>query len=571
MMKALTRILAALMLATLTSCGKSEAQTPRKTEPELKILSFFIKEYPGAEVVIDDDAHTVTARLAYGAYPGKAHIKFTVNDGVTAEPPSGSEVDLSAPVSIFLTDVDGNAKKYIVNAVVSKSPYVRLTKMLNKEYLRTASIDGVNIRFKLPVGADLKSLTFEATADEGVTFDPDIAKPMDLTSPVRLKAVAPDGVAVENFIMSAEVESERPEVRGIYLPSPSHTSSFITYSDVCKSVAVLDELNFNCLFVCAWAATKAAWDSDVLKTNSSWSSARAGNMYANYTGGSGDALADIISEAHKKNIKVILWFEYGFMSSTGGVNMSDPVLSRHPDWIGRSNDGGYANYNGTDYYLNGYSSEVQNFMMSLMKEALTRYPDVDGIQGDDRMPAMPRNSGYEESTKAAYRAEKGTEPPSDPSDAGWVRWRLDRLNSFASAMHKELKAIKPNLIVCFAPNKYPWCITHLMQEWPVWIKEGNVDLLTVQCYVTATYENDVKTAMSYARSSGAPGIVNPAMILKNGSAVMSKSMLSGQLQYNRTIGTCGESQFWFDGLKEDYVRDVFKAFYTTKASLPGDL
>lgn len=568
-MKVLDKIFVALGLAAFCFCGKPGAQGQTTPTPKLEILSFFVKEYPEADVIIDNEGKTVSVTLAYGITPGMAHIKFTVNDGVTASPASGTEVDLSSPVSVYLSDQDGNASKYVVSTSVSPSPYIRLTLIRNNEYLRRGQIDGKSISFSFPYGADLSSLTFTTDADEGVSFEPDLTTvPVSLASPLKVRATAPDGKTSIDYTLTASIEKQETAVRGIYLPSPSHTSSFLSYEAICKSIALLDELNFNCLFVCAWAATKTAWDSDVLKENTTYSSASAGNMYANYTGGSGDALKDIISEAHKKDIRVILWFEYGFMHAVGSVNMNNPLLAAHPDWIGRRSDGSYAHYNNNDFYLNGYSSEVQDFMLSLMKEALSKYPDVDGIQGDDRLPAMPRNSGYEDATKALYKSEKGSEPPTDPNNSAWVRWRLDRLNSFAARMHSELKAAKPGLIVCFAPNKYPWCMNNLMQEWPVWVKEGNVDLLTVQCYVTATYETDVKTALSYVKSSGGGNILNPAMILKNGDAVMTESMLCDQLQYNREAGTCGESQFWFEGLRTDYVQKVFKSFYTGKAVFP---
>ena len=48
--------------------------------------------------------------------------------------------------------------------------------------------------------------------------------------------------------------------------------------------------------------------------------------------------------------------------------MKDPLLAKHPDWIGIGNTGDYSNYNGTDYYLNSYRTEVRTFMLDLMKE-----------------------------------------------------------------------------------------------------------------------------------------------------------------------------------------------------------
>ncbi len=256
------------------------------------------------------------------------------------------------------------------------------------------------------------------------------------------------------------------------------------------------------------------------------------------------------------------------MHKIGGANSFYPIIAKHPEWIGIGNDGKPSNYNNNDFYLNSYDPEVQEFMLSLMEEALEKYPEVDGIQGDDRLPAMPRNSGYDAKTKAAYMADKGVEPPADFENAEWVRWRLDNLNAFARTMYGRLKARKQDLCVCFAPNKYPWCEGVLMQEWPAWIKDGVVDLLTVQFYVLPTYEADVTAALGYVSENSDKNLLNPAMILKNGSKIMDEDVLVKQLQFNRKVGTNGEAQFWFDGLHTDYVQEVFRKFYPTKAAFP---
>ena len=135
-------------------------------------------------------------------------------------------------------------------------------------------------------------------------------------------------------------------------------------------------------------------------------------------------------------------------------------------------------------------------------------------------------------------------------------------------MYTTLKAKDSSLCVCFAPNKYPWCEENLMQDWPSWIRNGNVDLLTVQFYVLPTYESDVAAALNHVASALERNLLNPAMILKNGSRILDRDVLISQLQYNRSKGTCGESQFWFDGIYTDHVQEVFRIFYPTKAVFP---
>ena len=552
------------LVCLLSACSSVK---PVETETQWAIRSIAFAAWPEASVQIDNDARTVSIVLPFGSKAGKSVVDIQLDKGITSVPASGETTDLATLKAIYLSDVKGNAIRYAVTVSVRASSSTAFSSMREMRYLVKAWPAGDKLSFRLPFGADLHHLSFEADTQEALRFSPSISD-IDLSSPREVSVIAADGETTRKITLEASLYPKDTGVRGVYLPSPSHTGSFLSYSEVRKSLDLLASLNFNCLFVCAWAASKTAWNSDVLKENSTWPTMAAGNMYASYTGGSGDAVHDIIEEAHARGIKVILWFEYGFMHGIGKVNNSDPVLAKHPSWIGIRDNGSACHYNDTDYYLNGYDPEVQKFMLDLMKEAVTRYPDVDGIQGDDRLPAMPRNSGYDETTKARYLAATGKAAPADYNNADWVRWRLDVLNGFAAKMHTELKAIKPSLIVCFAPNKYPWCENVLMQDWPGWIADGSVDLLTVQCYVISNYEQDASATLATVREKTTAPLFNPAMILKNGDAILPVDKIAAQLQYNRQIGTFGESQFWFDGLKIPEVQEIFKAYYSYPSPFP---
>lgn len=420
-----------------------------------------------------------------------------------------------------------------------------------------------NILF--PFGADLSSVKLEFTLPDGITADPASGSEFNLTKQGKIFLQRTEDGAAARFLVSASI-APQVGVRGLFLPSPDHTASFITYENVCSSLDLMAELNFNTLFVCSWAATKTSWDSDLLVRETTYTSAKQGNMYASYTGGSGDALKDIISEAHKRDIKVVLWFEYGFMHKVGGVDFNDPLLACHPDWIGigigQNQELVYSNYNNNDFYLNAYDPEVREFFLSLMREVLTKYPEVDGIQGDDRMPAMPINSGYDEKTKAAYREATGSDPSLNYMSNKWLQFRTDILNAFAGDIWNLVKGINPDCAVCFSPNPYPWSYNNLMQDWPTWVAEGHADLISVQCYVPASYETTVTLALRYLDKK----MFNPVMILKNGSKILSEEDIRSEIAINRQNGFCGESQFWFDGIKER--ADLFRELYPNKAVNP---
>ena len=530
---------------------------PSEDGPALQILSFAVQEYPDAPVTIDQENSTIAVIVPKGAPLSALTVVFTLPEGITSSPESGSVADLSKPLKIFLAAPSGEARKYTVTA--SEAPYTgtRLLQLICEDFYTRVYVKDHDVHLSLPFGTDLSAVRLTSVLSEGATGSPEVA---DAREPFIYTVTAEDGVHKEEYLVTITLRPQDKGVRGVFLPDPSHTSSFMSRASVQKSMALLKELNFNCLYVCAWARSKAAWDSEVLLGSSTYGSLSQGNLYASDP--DGDALEDIISEAHKAGIKVILWFEYGFMHSAGAVNWNDPVLAAHPSWMGLGKDGKPASYNGTDFYYNAYDPEVRTFMLDLMEEALTKYPEVDGIQGDDRMPAMPRESGYNPSTVALYVSQTGNSAPTDDRDEQWSRWRLDILDGFAAQM--AALARSKGKIISFAPNKYPWCESVLMQNWPAWVQAGNVDILNVQLYITGRYESDLADTLPYVGDA----VFSPCMILKNGSAIMDPQMVADEWYANREGGTGCESQFWFDGLLQKNIQDVFKVIYADKAIWP---
>lgn len=207
----------------------------------------------------------------------------------------------------------------------------------------------------------------------------------------------------------------------------------------------------NSIFLVSYAETKTIYKSDVLMHYSTYKTQEESYLLSGYSkqyqSPTNDPVRDLIDEAHKHDIKVFFWFEYGFMGEGRPISLDNPLLAKNPHWLGIDNQQHPANYNQHDYYFNAYNPAVQNFLIELIEEALTLYPDLDGIQGDDRLPAMPRNSGYDTYTVSLYQSQhQGKNPPADYNNPEWVRWRLDILNTFAKRLYKRIKAKSPNVM-----------------------------------------------------------------------------------------------------------------------------
>ncbi len=69
----------------------------------------------------------------------------------------------------------------------------------------------------------------------------------------------------------------------------------------------MDRLGFNTIFVVTWNKSMTTYPSKIMRELTGI------EIDSLFTGR--DPLKELIEEAHKKNIKVIAWFEFGFSSS----------------------------------------------------------------------------------------------------------------------------------------------------------------------------------------------------------------------------------------------------------------
>lgn len=363
-------------------------------------------------------------------------------------------------------------------------------------------------------------------------------------------------------------------IRGVWVPAPRFTSVLHSYENVKEFVRQLDQLNLNSIFLVAYAETKTIYCSEVLLRYSTYKNIEEGYLLSEYPykSATNDPVRDLIDESHKAGIKVFFWFEYGFMGEGSPIAATNPLLAKNPHWVGINNEQQPANYNKHDYYFNSYNPAVQNFLIDLIGEALTLYPDLDGVQGDDRLPAMPRNSGYDTYTVSLYQAQHNGElPPMDYNDREWVGWRLDILNDFARRLYQSVKNVNPKAMVSFAPNPYPWCEDNLMQDWPQWCKDGVCDLLAVQCYRYSKelYRSTVSEVLNQIKLNRADLPFAPGMILMEGSnSKMTPELLLEQIRINRELGLNGEIFFYNKALNNPAVQKVLKKVYTEKLSFP---
>jgi len=360
------------------------------------------------------------------------------------------------------------------------------------------------------------------------------------------------------LVMNVNILSQQTEaVRGVWL---TNVDSDVLYSSegIENAVNTCEELGINSIFVVVWNKAHTLYPSKIMKDFI------GDEIECDLKGR--DPLKELIEKAHAQDIKVFAWFEFGFSSSFeegGGI-----LLEKKPEWSAINKVGNLVTKNGFDW-MNALNPEVQDFMLSLILEVVENY-EVDGIQGDDRLPAMPTEGGYDDYTINLYRnSHDGKFPPLNEKDEEWVQWRADILNKFMERIYKEVKAISQDLIVSMAPSLYPWSKEEYLQDWPTWVKEGYVDLLCPQVYRydLKEYINSLDEAVNQYLPDEYKSIFYPGVLLKVGDYYPTEDYLKEMIKANREAGINGEVFFFYEGLKK--FDKLFKnSFYVKDVKFP---
>ena len=281
-----------------------------------------------------------------------------------------------------------------------------------------------------------------------------------------------------------------------------------------------------------------------------------------------DPLKKLIIEAHRNGIEVIPWFEFGF--SCGYSENGGHILATKPSWAAKKYNGELVVKNGFDW-MAGTNPEVQDFLISLTTEVLDNY-EVDGVQGDDRLPAMPFEGGYDSTTVAIYKLENsGQNPPANEYDANWKKWRANKLSSFLKRWRDSVKTRSENYILSVAPSVYPWGYDNYLQDSKAWMDSSLLDNFIPQLYRQdiISYRYELGQALTYI-PPGKKNIFFAGVLAKAGSYVVNQQLLKDCIQENRFQGVNGESLFFYEALKANNgaLGDTLKRIYKERATLP---
>ncbi len=345
------------------------------------------------------------------------------------------------------------------------------------------------------------------------------------------------------------------QVRGVWLTNVASQALF-SRQGIQECVDMCKDIGINTIFVVTFNNAKTQYRSQVMKE---------------YFGseidpamGSRDPLAELLEIAKPKGIRVVAWFEYGFASVYGDAS-GGSIINKYPSWASKDAAGAITQKNNF-YWVDPYNPEVQKFYKRLITEVCEKYPTLDGIQGDDRLPALPSNGGYNSDVVSQFKKETGITPTANFAEGTWLQWRANKLSEFGNYLFKHVKSINSRFMVSMAPSSYNWSLQNYLQDWPKWVKNKQVDYMHPQMYRRTFAEYKVEVDKNYPNMNTTDNKeirFSPGVLLGDGSGdAITAPILDQILEYNRSIGLKGETYFYFERIKKNVqFQDVIKKHY----------
>jgi uncharacterized lipoprotein YddW (UPF0748 family) len=351
---------------------------------------------------------------------------------------------------------------------------------------------------------------------------------------------------------------EPRELRGVWIAAADE-EVFRSRESLAEALEFLARHHVNAVFPDVWYRGVTLHPSDLLERTLG---VRQDPRYAGR-----DPLAELLVEAHRRGIEVIPWFEYGFAAAH--AERPTNVLEQHPGWAARDARGEVVRKNGFAW-MNAFDPEVQAFVAGLVLEVARGY-DVDGVQGDDRLPALPATGGYDEFTARLWRQQKRLAPPA-ADDARWIDWRAGLLTDFLARLARDVRASGDGVLVSASPSPWRWGLDEYLQDSRTWVERGLVDLFHPQCY-RRDFESyarlaDEQRALLPAQSRA---VYAPGILIESGSWRIAPLELVRMVEHGRERGYGGEVLFHYAGLRADggrLARALLDGPYADRARVP---
>jgi len=196
-----------------------------------------------------------------------------------------------------------------------------------------------------------------------------------------------------------------------------------------------------------------------------------------------DPFQYLIKEAHAAGVEVHAWLNLLSLSE----NRDAPILKKYGTGVLTRNKNKKVSIEDykidSQYFLEPGDLRIREEMKELIKEILSTYKDLDGIQFDYiRYPDEHPFYGYTEMNLSRFKSASGLDAFGE-KDPAWQDWKRLQVTEFLKGLVGTAKKIKPAIQVS-ATGCAPYVRAYYeaFQDWPGWLNSGLVDFVTLMSY-----------------------------------------------------------------------------------------
>lgn len=367
-----------------------------------------------------------------------------------------------------------------------------------------------------------------------------------------------------NLALANSIPYEKDELKGVWL-RPTETSSDAIVSTLEK---IKDE-GISDIFLETYFHGQTIFPS---KTMESYGFLSQNEKFLGF-----DPLKVWVNEAHKRNMKVHIWFETFYVGNDNPKYYPKSILAVNPSWGNKTK----RDFDSTDavpslsehggYFIDPANPDVQQFLEELLTEIVQTY-SPDGINLDYiRYPQSVAakfssydlsNWGYTDYARNEFKAKYCKDPIDisydDPLWQTWDKYRQDKVSSFVLRISKLTRQNKMLLTAVIFPDRQK-ALEVKQQDWKTWSALNYVDgftplLLTCDAKTASVMLQDV-----IRNKSRCTDLYAGLFITFMGG---SNEDLLRQIQEARKLNTKGVIIFDYAHLSEKYVNTLTQSVFT---------
>ncbi len=319
---------------------------------------------------------------------------------------------------------------------------------------------------------------------------------------IILKQYTQEAIDEANMAIKTSVPYIKNETKGVWIRPTEKNADQI--------IATLDNLKangFNSVFLETYFHGKTIFPSQTMN--------KYGFTVQNEIFEGFDPLDVWIKEAHKRDIKVHIWFQSFYVGNQSPDYNLSSILAVRPDWGNKTKKNANSpkatmsasEHNG--YFLDPANPEVHEFLLDLLSEIIDRYkPDginLDYIRYPNATAGNDMNAwGFTEYARNDFKNQYGKDPIElTTSDVQWYDWNQYRRNNVTNFV-KQVGELGKEKNVYISAVVFPdraSALASKQQDWRTWSVNNYINgftplFLTYDSKMLASMMNDVMNVKS---------------------------------------------------------------------------